>query len=47
MNAMAALDTELKAYAGEALRLEAAHAGRWVLFNGSNLVAVQNSLLHE
>jgi hypothetical protein len=40
---MAMLDTELKAYAKEAIRLEAAHPGRWVVFNGPALVAVHES----
>ena len=40
---MAALDIELKAYKSEALKLESAHPGRWVVFNGAVLVGVHDS----
>jgi hypothetical protein len=40
---MAALDTELNAYRQEAARLEASHPGKWVVFNGTALIAIYDT----
>jgi hypothetical protein len=41
---VAALDVELNAYRQEAPRLEASHMGKWVIFRGSALVSIHETL---
>jgi hypothetical protein len=41
---VAALDIELNAYQQEAARLEASHMGKWVVFKGTTLVSVHDTL---
>jgi hypothetical protein len=41
---MPALDVELNAYHREAPHLEASNAGKWVIFKGSMLVGIYDSL---
>lgn len=41
---MAALDVELNAYRQEAARLEASHMGKWVVFRGSALISIYDTL---
>lgn len=40
---MAALDVELGAYQQQANRLEAAYAGKWVVFKASALVGIHDT----
>ena len=41
---MATLDTELAAFSQQAARLEASHLGSWVVFKGSELIGVYETL---
>jgi hypothetical protein len=40
---MAALDTELSAYRQQAPQLEASDLGKWVLFKGTDLIAIYDT----